>query len=610
MRLRLSFILLLVASAPVGAQHLGARVQWQPEIADTDSRLQQPVEIEITGRATVPALEILSEATGVSLAVAPEDLATVGERKLTIISKGVTLKAIMVQIPEALQECHWDIDESGEEPIYLLHRNAGVEHTMEWLSERAAREMREEKRQKLADRMALARQALDMSPEELAELEKTDILLARSVHDLHSRDLLEILLSLPPEQMEQFQETGGLVIEYSQAPERLREAVRRIADWFVDRLSGENLPPEVRSWRDHLSHATISFDDHWVDHGWGVWVSLNIPNEQGYPTIHDVALHPRYCNLDEGQYCYARLLAATSSADEDTAFKMTMDMDREGFRVAARQREARHQREWIEPTDPALLQLISLEECEAADPTDILRCVAEESGLSIISDYFTGAFPRLSEGARVPMPLWRLLYVLGEDDLHGDAYLWKKAGDCLVFHHRDWYKRAQSEMPESVLSDYGARLQAQGELTIDDLAELAVLLDAKGLAVWGFPRDLRSAGIHAASPDNRWGLLLYASLSPEQREMLQTPQGLSFSDMTIAQQRQVLDRAEQYGGEVTSSEAALASFHLVESVEERHGHRFQQTEFELRFPDITDISIVSYKRIAIPEKAEGTASSP
>ena len=137
-----------------------------------------------------------------------------------------------------------------------------------------------------------------------------------------------------------------------------------------------------------------------------------------------------------------------------------------------------------------------------------------------------------------------------------------------------------------------------------------MLLEAKGLAVWGFPRDLRSAGIHAASPDNRWGLLLYASLSPEQREMLQTPQGLSFSDMTIAQQRQVLDRAEQYGGEVTSSEAALASFHLVESVEERHGHRFQQTEFELRFPDITDISIVSYERIAIPENAEGTASSP
>jgi len=49
----------------------------------------------------VPALELLSQATGVSLGVAPEDLDTVGERKLTIISKGLTLKANKVQLPEA-----------------------------------------------------------------------------------------------------------------------------------------------------------------------------------------------------------------------------------------------------------------------------------------------------------------------------------------------------------------------------------------------------------------------------------------------------------------------------------------------------------------------------
>jgi|GEM_PF-2663388 len=111
----------------VEAQHLGARVQWQPEITDSDPRLHQTVETEIIGCAAVHALSKLSSATGVALAVAPENRTTVGERKITIISKTVPLKALMVQIPEALQECHWDIDTSRGEPVYLLHRNAGVD---------------------------------------------------------------------------------------------------------------------------------------------------------------------------------------------------------------------------------------------------------------------------------------------------------------------------------------------------------------------------------------------------------------------------------------------------------------------------------------------------
>jgi hypothetical protein len=92
-----------------------------------DRRLDQRDEMEILGRAAVPALTLLSEQTGVSLGGASEDLNTVGERKLTIISKGLLLKGIMVQLAEALQECHWDIDDSGDKPVYLLHRKMGID---------------------------------------------------------------------------------------------------------------------------------------------------------------------------------------------------------------------------------------------------------------------------------------------------------------------------------------------------------------------------------------------------------------------------------------------------------------------------------------------------
>jgi len=85
-----ALVVLLVATGPVHAQHaLGLREQWQPQL-EHDARLSQPVEVEILGRAAVPALDLLSEATGISLSVAPEDLTTVGERKLSIFAHGCT----------------------------------------------------------------------------------------------------------------------------------------------------------------------------------------------------------------------------------------------------------------------------------------------------------------------------------------------------------------------------------------------------------------------------------------------------------------------------------------------------------------------------------------
>ena len=197
MRCLLLISLLLLAAAPAAAQHgFGAREQWQPQLAPADPRLDQPVEIELIGRAAVPVTEMLSEATGVSLGVAPEDLATVGERKLTIISNGPTLKTIMVQIPEALQECHWDIDTSGDEPVYLLHRNAGAGQTLE--RQQASR--REHATQRVQELRAAClddvRRALAMSPEELAELEQTDLFLARAARHPDFRALMQSLLEL------------------------------------------------------------------------------------------------------------------------------------------------------------------------------------------------------------------------------------------------------------------------------------------------------------------------------------------------------------------------------------------------------------------------------
>ena len=96
-----------------------------------------------------------------------------GERKFTVIAQGCTLKAIMVQLCEALQECHWDVEGEG----YLLHRNAGVGEAVGRRREDGA-SVEAEQREARAARLEAVKKALGMTPEELVELEKTEPVLA------------------------------------------------------------------------------------------------------------------------------------------------------------------------------------------------------------------------------------------------------------------------------------------------------------------------------------------------------------------------------------------------------------------------------------------------
>lgn len=604
MRAAVALALLCLACTPALAQHLSERKQWQPQVMPADPRLDQRVEIEILGRAAVPALEILSEATGVSLGVAPENLGTVGERKLTVIANDISLRAIMVQIPEALQEAHWDVFDEDGQRAYVLHRNGGVEHTMDWLIQRDEERRADRKRRERVARMQLGRRALEMSSEELAELEETDPLMALSVQDPHSRDLLEILLTLPPEQAEEFRATGRLTIPYYEAPERLRSAMQRVAEWFVERHEEEDLPSEVRNWPDNLDHANISIQDHSVEHGWGVWVALDIPNERGYPVIHDVALQPKYCNLDEGQTPYTRLLVATGAPDEEAAFEMVVQRDKEGFRAAAAARE-RHERGWDEPTDPELLQTVVVGDKTFDSFAEFYTFIAAETGLSVVSDYFTLRGPHVGKEHRQGIPLWRLLYLAGEDTFQNrDVYVWEKVGSCLVFHRADWAALARAEIPEWLIADYRSRLEEQGELTLDDVAELAITLEGRDLPGHGLPRALARAalGINAG----RWAPLLYATLTPDQKERVASPAGLPFAGMTLAQQRAVRDRAANRAVAVPAGSAEDSVFRLATLERESHGRHLEITELQLHFGEFVDSVMVGLK---IREQAAGRSGS-
>jgi len=526
---------------------LGAREQWQPQ-TESDPRLQQPVHFEVLGRAAVPALAMLSEQTGVSLTVAPENLDTVGERKLTIIAQGCTLKSLMAQIPKALQECHWDIDASGPEPVYLLHRNAGAELTVVRLAEevplqeRLRREV--EGRAAREARVQAARKALAMSPEELAELEKTDLYLARSVQEPRSRSMLELFLSLPEDQMKQFIDTAKAAMLYPEAPEHFRKAADQLLqasreEWTAKEGASSLALRILDVVQGDISHATIQYED---DSEGGSHLRIFAFDDEGSRNSWGVepALWSQYPRFLPDRW-YRPLLLGSGTPDEKTADALAQEWERKGEAERQRRKEEKRKAEWREPQSPALHRTVTLPFSaeERVDPVQVQQFVAKETGLSLVSDYFTPWFfpPSVPEDARVSMPVWRLLHVLGEHWFW--TYEWDEVGDCLVFHDRYWYRKPP-EAPEALVQVCREKLKQQGYFTLDDVAAAAVALAARpspraSHPVWGvaWPYDIARRGMNVSA---RPPLLLYASLSPKQRAKARSETGLPYAEMTRAQE--------------------------------------------------------------------------
>lgn len=601
--------LLLLATSALHAQHLGARLQWQPEIADLDSRLQQKVEIEILGRAAVPALKLLSDATGVTLTVPPEDLTTVGERKLTVISKGLTLKAIMVQIPEALQECHWDIEPKGQTFVYSLHRNGSADRLMESLAQAAS----EPDRQARLRRIEEARAALKMSPAELDELEQTDLYLARTMKDPSARARLEAFFDLPPAQMDDLTRKGRISLKRKDLPLSLQEETQGIVrEFFSDLQSRGEVTQTLSDWRENLPRTTLVL---YADGSHGVGLSFYPEVLTDPPGLHDIRadlIPPRRAprpDLDVSAYLSRelrhgsgrgrpgmrggarwdakgprnRLLTATGTPGEREAERIIIQAELGYAQARERSEEERRAREWTGRNDPDLQYMIGLDDSHDVfwEFVDLQMKVAAETDFSIVSDFFStiaGHTPRDEQSA----PLWQLLHLAAERS----HYQWHKVGNCLIFHHREWYERVPSEVPESLLFPF-VRKCCAGELTLDDVGALVREMPRRDGAPVP-PKLPRQLLIYLRlHPSRVWAIDAYAALGSEQRAALRRPEGVKVADLTPAARAIILARVTD--PDVLTSQSRedfeQAAFHLEEAEKSSDGGATVTSLLYLEFPD-------------------------
>jgi hypothetical protein len=550
-------------------QHgLGAREQWQPQLGELDARLQQPVHLEILGRAAVPALAMLSEETGVSLTVAPENLDTVGERKLTIIAQGCALRSLMAQIPNALQECHWDIDPSGPEPVYLLHRNGSADSAMVQAMEDDQRRVEEAAEPERTARVEAARKALAMSSEELDELQKTDPLLAAAAEDPDYRSRMEMFFSLPQEKMDEFLSTGKTRMALAALPKRVEAAVcdilhakLNLARTKLEKAEGTELR-YIRSavvdlysaMLDKPDEIGISYDDRCLARGIaGILLRISPDFGAGVGSDYD-AIPPRIVDTSWADPVAYRDLLLKTGRDAAAVDALLADLGEQYDAEVTARRDRKRELEWREPRRQELRRTVTLPFQEPAEPEQMQRFIAKESGLSLVSDYFAAWGPQeIPEEARTIQPIWRLLYLLGEswfesyDPSSPQGYDWNEAGNCLVFHDRAWYYRVPEECLESLVLAYREKLKQQGRFTLDDAAAFLVALDRrrpthpKLQAMFPrVPRDLVKAGLWSVRRLDQAVLRIYASLAPEQREKARSAAGLPYHEMTRAQKELVL----------------------------------------------------------------------
>jgi len=551
MRGLLVCIFICVVAGPAHTQHLGVRQQWQPQ-TESDPRLRQPVEIEIIGRAAVTGLPILSEKTGVSFSVAPEDLATVGERKFTVIAKGLELKSIMVQLCEALQECHWDVDASGPELTYWLHRNSDAQQLIALSSGNPSywEWSRTQERLRTLERV---RRALQMSPEELLELEKTDLIIARTLRFAPLRGMVEGVLSLPPDRMEELLRAGQIGVEYEGAPARLQKAAQLFSRYAVE-ISQHH-------WWEHAD-LPIHFDEERPEREWprsfsaliylrldseGVSFTLFLDDTEALASGTQVQLMaecppppPSGGRSTGWGQPWQHLFLATGSPDYETACQQLRDVhDLRGQEQEQAEQEAKERRR-AEILDPVLQQTITLDEEWRLPFSQFLQELADKAGVPVLSDCFTLTPVYIPEEAEQALPVWRLLDLVCEQR----EYQWQKVGECLVFHHARWYAMIAREIPRSLLLAYRKKLDEQGQFTLEDVAAFAVAM-AKAPGV-NLPMDFQAAGLVPIDPFGFLSLFR-VPISPDQLSKARSPEGLSLQDMTPAQQQQLPGILESCG---------------------------------------------------------------
>jgi RNA polymerase sigma-70 factor, ECF subfamily len=187
-----------------------------------------------------------------------------------------------------------------------------------------------------------------------------------------------------------------------------------------------------------------------------------------------------------------------------------------------------------------------------ATSADVLQALHEATGLPVVADFYT----RLLSPASLTLTDQSLFDALNHlaDTMH---LRWSKDSDWLQFRSAGYYDDRLKEVPNRLLARWAASRKQHGNLSLDDLCEIADLsetqLDAAdmaegardcwGLVEWRLPRE----------GNLRRDLRFLTELTPAQRQEVMSPTGLPFTKLSLSQQQHYMEIGMRYQKEPLQS---------------------------------------------------------
>jgi hypothetical protein len=472
----------------------GDEARWRRLAARlaADPRLDQKISLTAWAEPLEDVLARLSRETGVHLAFEGRDI---GDQRVNILLKEQPLRRVLALVAKTL-DLYWQRDRKPPTYRYVLFEDARSRKQEQELLSRA-REGFEEGIRRLVD-------SLKLTPPEIEKLRERDLWWAHRLSDPRRRLAVRLLGKLAPTHWQQLMQNGNLRISYANLSAADQELTRQYAE--------EMNRDKARIQRD--LERGMPGDHHIRDlTQWGGEVVIEIydgvpagPDSEFGISVESADGHGNGSGLSLGY-----------TPEEQRLLRAALTPS--GFEEAKRN----------PPPDGGPRVTVAWKDKLFLPWEEVLKAVAEGADLQVVSDSFLYYWSEHNTHLPDPSalrdhPLLEVLDQVCEPFFHS----WRCDGDVYLFRQRNWFIEKQHNVPERDLRRWRGHLKGGGRLTLEDLAELAVLTDRQLGLLYHTP--VPTSAVHG----HRELLRLYAALNPVQRARLELP-GLRLAELTAPQ---------------------------------------------------------------------------
>lgn len=193
------------------------------------------------------------------------------------------------------------------------------------------------------------------------------------------------------------------------------------------------------------------------------------------------------------------------------------------------------------PNDPRLQKEVEIKAAKGGDLTAALDTISEKTTLAIIAEgwKYSGVNIKEDKGPAADV-LDRLTAAIGAE--------WELDGGSIRIRAKDWAARRAAMVAAEDLGYWKSRVDANGNIGLDDLALMAGSYSDEQIArIRESDEKVRSATFYLTVPPWRPALRFYGMLSEQQAAQARTGQGLDVSSLSREQRDGLAGAVEQWG---------------------------------------------------------------